>query len=83
MSETAGSRVASQRVAEVLRERILSGRLRPGTRIKPDELAEGLSLPRTSIRCIDELVAPNASTTSRRTWPPSSTSWRRSARRRA
>lgn len=50
MSETAGSRVASQRVAEVLRERILSGRLRPGTRIKQDELAEELDTSRIPVR---------------------------------
>ncbi len=50
MSETAGSRVASQRVAEVLRERILSGRLRPGTRIKQDELADELDTSRIPVR---------------------------------
>ena len=50
MSETAGSRVASQRVAEVLRERILSGRLPPGTRIKQDELAEELDTSRIPVR---------------------------------
>ncbi|MDX6330811.1 MAG: hypothetical protein QOI83_3194 [Streptomycetaceae bacterium] len=32
--------VASQRIADHLRERILSGRLAPGTRIIQDELAE-------------------------------------------
>ena len=50
MTETAGSRVASQRVAEELRERILSGRLRPGTRIKQDELAEELATSRIPVR---------------------------------
>jgi DNA-binding GntR family transcriptional regulator len=50
MTEAAGSRVASQRVAEVLRERILSGRLRPGTRIKQDELAEELDTSRIPVR---------------------------------
>ncbi len=50
MSETTGSRVASQRVAEELRERILSGRLRPGTRIKQDELAEELNTSRIPVR---------------------------------
>lgn len=50
MTETAGSRVASQRVAEVLRDRILSGTLRPGTRIKQDELADELSTSRIPVR---------------------------------
>jgi DNA-binding GntR family transcriptional regulator len=50
MSETTGSRVASQRVAEVLRERILSGRLLPGSRIKQDELADELSTSRIPVR---------------------------------
>lgn len=50
MTETASSPVASQRVAEVLRERILSGRLQPGTRIKQDDLADELSTSRIPVR---------------------------------
>jgi DNA-binding GntR family transcriptional regulator len=50
MSESGGSRVASQRVAEVLRDRILSGQLRPGARIKQDELAEELATSRIPVR---------------------------------
>lgn len=45
-----GSRVASQRVAEALRERILTGQLRPGTRIKQDELADELNTSRIPVR---------------------------------
>jgi DNA-binding GntR family transcriptional regulator len=50
VTETAVSRVASQRVAAELRERILSGRLQPGTRIKQDELAEELNTSRIPVR---------------------------------
>lgn len=50
MTETASSPVASQRVAEVLRERILSGRLQPGARIKQDDLADELSTSRIPVR---------------------------------
>jgi len=42
--------VASQRVADALAERILSGSLPPGTRIKQDELAEELSTSRIPVR---------------------------------
>ncbi|QKV80768.1 GntR family transcriptional regulator [Amycolatopsis sp. Hca4] len=48
MSEV--SSVASQRVADELRGRILSGRLAPGTRIKQDELAEELATSRLPVR---------------------------------
>lgn len=42
--------VASQRVADVLAERILSGALPPGARIKQDELAEELKTSRIPVR---------------------------------
>lgn len=42
--------VASQRVADVLAERILSGSLPPGTRIKQDELADELNTSRIPVR---------------------------------
>lgn len=44
------STVASQRVADILAERILSGELRPGTRIKQDELAIELNMSRIPVR---------------------------------
>lgn len=42
--------VASQRVAEYLAERILTGKLAPGTRIKQDELAAELNMSRIPVR---------------------------------
>lgn len=42
--------VASQRIAEALRERILAGELSPGTRIIQDELAEQLQTSRLPVR---------------------------------
>lgn len=42
--------VASQRVADILAERILSGDLAPGARIKQDELAEELQTSRIPVR---------------------------------
>lgn len=42
--------VASQRIADNLRERILSGQLAPGTRIIQDELAEELQTSRLPVR---------------------------------
>jgi len=42
--------VASQRVADVLAQRILSGELRPGERIKQDELAAELEISRIPVR---------------------------------
>lgn len=42
--------VASQRVADLLAERILSGQLPPDTRIKQDELAAELAISRIPIR---------------------------------
>lgn len=50
MSRAAETTMASQRVADVLAERILSGELRPGTRIKQDELAAELSISRIPVR---------------------------------
>lgn len=44
------SAVASQRVADILAERILSGEIAPGERIKQDELAEELSTSRIPVR---------------------------------
>ncbi len=42
--------VASQRVADILAERILSGDLAPGARIKQDELADELETSRIPVR---------------------------------
>lgn len=42
--------VASQRVADILAERILSGDLAPGARIKQDELADELRTSRIPVR---------------------------------
>lgn len=44
------SEIASQRVANTLAERILSGKLKPGTRIKQDELAAELGMSRIPVR---------------------------------
>lgn len=45
-----GNPVASQRVAEVIAARILSGQLAPGTRIKQEELAAELGASRVPVR---------------------------------
>lgn len=45
-----GNPVASQRVAEVIAARILSGKLAPGTRIKQEELAAELGASRVPVR---------------------------------
>ena len=53
MSEADGvipSAVASQRIADHLRERILSGQLKPGTRVLQDELAEEFEASRLPVR---------------------------------
>lgn len=42
--------VASQRIADILADRILAGRLAPGARIKQDELAEELGASRIPVR---------------------------------
>jgi DNA-binding GntR family transcriptional regulator len=42
--------MASQRVVDVLAERILTGQLRPGDRIKQDELAAELNMSRIPVR---------------------------------
>jgi DNA-binding GntR family transcriptional regulator len=42
--------VASQRVADIIAERILSGKLMPGVRIKQDELAEEFNTSRIPVR---------------------------------
>lgn len=44
------TQVASQRIADVLAERILAGELAPGARIKQDELADELSASRIPVR---------------------------------
>lgn len=48
MAEKAG--LASQRIADVLADRILDGRLPPGTRIKQEELAAELDASRIPVR---------------------------------
>ena len=50
MKRTEPSTVASQRVADILAERILSGELKPDTRIKQDELAAELKISRIPVR---------------------------------
>jgi DNA-binding GntR family transcriptional regulator len=49
-NDTPRAAVASQRIADHLREHILSGRLAPGTRIIQDELAEELRTSRLPVR---------------------------------
>jgi DNA-binding GntR family transcriptional regulator len=44
------SKVASERVAEIIGQRILSGELQPGQRIKQDELANELETSRIPVR---------------------------------
>lgn len=50
MKRSEQSPVASQRVADVVAERILAGQLKPGDRIKQDELASELNLSRIPVR---------------------------------
>lgn len=50
MPQTPTAPVASQRIAELIRDRILSGLLPPGTRIVQDELAEELDSSRLPVR---------------------------------
>lgn len=50
MKRNEQSPVASQRVADVLAERILSGHLKPGERLKQDELAAELNISRIPVR---------------------------------
>lgn len=50
MKRSEQSPVASQRVADVVAERILTGQLKPGDRIKQDELATELNLSRIPVR---------------------------------
>lgn len=50
LSVTVTAGVASQRIADELRERILAGLLAPGTRIIQDELAEELNTSRLPVR---------------------------------
>ena len=44
------SPVASQRISEIVADRILTGRLPPGARIKQDELADELGASRLPVR---------------------------------
>lgn len=50
MSDVAVNPAASQRIADVIAERILSGALAPGTRIIQDELADELQTSRIPVR---------------------------------
>jgi len=50
VAEGTGVTVASQRIAETVRERILTGQLKPGARIRQDELAGELSSSRLPVR---------------------------------
>jgi DNA-binding GntR family transcriptional regulator len=52
-----GAGVASQRIADQLRERILTGKLAPGTRIIQDELAGELRTSRLPVREALRIVA--------------------------
>ena len=47
---SAGAPVVSQRIADALADRILSGRLAPGVRIKQDEIAEEFRASRIPVR---------------------------------
>lgn len=50
MKQTDSAQVASQRVADIVAEWILSGRLPPGSRIKQDEIATELHVSRIPVR---------------------------------
>lgn len=50
MTSSSNGAVASQRIADQLRERILAGKLSPGTRIIQDELADELRTSRLPVR---------------------------------
>ncbi len=50
MSRNETSTMASQRVADLVAERILSGAMKPGERIKQDELAVELGISRIPVR---------------------------------
>ncbi len=50
MANTTESPVASQRVADVLAKRILSGEIAPGARIKQDEIATEFGISRIPVR---------------------------------
>lgn len=50
MAKSVKTKVASERVADILAQRILSGELRPGERIKQDELAAELGISRIPVR---------------------------------
>lgn len=50
MKRTSQAPVASQRVADLLAERILAGDLKPGERLKQDDLAAELNLSRIPVR---------------------------------
>jgi DNA-binding GntR family transcriptional regulator len=50
VTSTSNGAVASQRIADQLRERILAGELSPGTRIIQDDLAEELATSRLPVR---------------------------------
>ncbi|MCE7798028.1 GntR family transcriptional regulator [Sphingobium sufflavum] len=50
MKQNEQSGVASERVADIVAERILAGQLKPGTRIKQDELATELNISRIPVR---------------------------------
>lgn len=49
-ADTTGNGVASARIAAYLREQILRGRLRPGDRIRQEEIAERLGASRVPVR---------------------------------
>ncbi len=50
MTKSGQSKVASQRVADFLGQKILTGELKPGDRIKQDELAVELDISRIPVR---------------------------------
>lgn len=50
MKRTEPSTVASQRIADIIAERIMSGKLKPGAPVKQDELAVELSISRIPVR---------------------------------
>lgn len=50
LAPSGGAPVASHRIAEAIADRILSGRLAPGARIKQDEIAEEFQTSRIPVR---------------------------------
>jgi DNA-binding GntR family transcriptional regulator len=68
------SKVMSQRVADIVAERILSGKLKPDARIKQDELADELNVSRIPVRDALRILETRwmiAAIARKRCWRPS------------